>query len=195
MRTYLLVTWLSLPALGVAYHYGPGQDRLKLDEAARLVAVARAEIDDEDYERAAKSYAAALAQLPAGHKVAAWSLRLEKAKAQMLAQELPAAAGDLQSLVEEVEQDQQASEELRQQARLSLANAQFYMTWLLRLEGKTQAEWLPQAEAARQNYRLLAERAQDDPSRREKLEQDLEATIRLERMELEDLQGLPLPSQ
>src|SRR5262245_1013067 len=31
MRTILLLSWLAVPVAGVAYHYGPGQDRLLLD--------------------------------------------------------------------------------------------------------------------------------------------------------------------
>jgi hypothetical protein len=117
-------------------------------------------------------------------------LRLERAKAQMNAQELPSAARELESLVDELDGDASAPSQLKAEGRRALANSQFYMTWLLRLEGKTRAEWEPQIEAARQNYRLLAE---STDSATEK--QDLEAAIRLERLELEDLQGLPLPSQ
>jgi hypothetical protein len=67
----------------------------------------------------------------------------------------------------------------------------------MRLEGAPREEWEPEIEASRQNYKLLAE----DPAARgdEKLAklscENLESAIRLERMSLTDLQGLPLPSQ
>lgn len=190
MRTFLMLSWMALPVAGVAYHYGPGQDRLVLDEVARIVASADSAVADEDWRGAVDAYGEALAKLPEGNLDAARYIRLQRAKSQMNAQELPVAARDLEALVDELEGDSKASAEQKREARRALANSQFYMTWLLRLEGKTRAEWEPQIEAARQNYRLLAESDGDVASK-----QDLEAAIRLERIELEDLQGLPLPSE
>jgi hypothetical protein len=71
------------------------------------------------------------------------------------------------------------------------------MTWLMRLEGSPRTEWEPEIQAARQNYKLLAEDALalGDTSATERGREDLESAIKLERMELKDLQGLPLPSQ
>lgn len=197
MRTFLLLSWLALPVAGVAYHYGPGQDRLVLDDVARLVASAESAVADEDWAEAVKHYGEAIGKLPSDHAGTARHLRLERCKAQMNANELPTAARDLQSLVEEFDRDPTTSKELREEGRRTLANSQFYMTWLLRLEGKTRAEWEPQIEAARQNYRLLAESASSsgDATAQDDTREDLEAAIRLERLELEDLQGLPLPSQ
>ncbi len=52
-------------------------------------------------------------------------------------------------------------------------------------------------ETARQTLRLLAESPSSDESEEvaRKDKEDLEASVRLARMELSDLQGLPLPSQ
>ena len=47
------------------------------------------------------------------------------------------------------------------EAREAYANAQYYWTWLMRVEGYTREEWEPEVEVARQTYRLLAERADD----------------------------------
>jgi hypothetical protein len=67
----------------------------------------------------------------------------------------------------------------------------------MRLEGAPREEWEPEIEGARQTYKLLAgqaeERGQDELGAR--LRQDLESAIRLARMDLTELQGLPLPSQ
>jgi hypothetical protein len=79
-------------------------------------------------------------------------------------------------------------------ARQALARSQFYMTWLMRLEGLDREQWEPEIEAARQNWRLLAEQAKDDKVAVQH-RTDLEAAIKLERMEIEDLQGLPLPGE
>jgi hypothetical protein len=75
-----------------------------------------------------------------------------------------------------------------------LARAQFFTTWLMRLEGLDRKEWEPEIEAARQNWRLLAEHAAT-PAEKGRHQADLEAAVRLARIELEDLQGLPLPGE
>ena len=64
----------------------------------------------------------------------------------------------------------------------------------MRLEGAAAAEWTVQAEGARQHFRLLAEDGlKADPASARAHQDNLEATIRLERMDLTELQGLPLP--
>ncbi len=40
MRTLFLLGWLMVPVVFGAYHYGPGQDRLRLDDAARTLSEA-----------------------------------------------------------------------------------------------------------------------------------------------------------
>lgn len=67
----------------------------------------------------------------------------------------------------------------------------------MRLEGLSREEWEPHIESARQHYKLLAESASDEGTPQLVLQhqKDLESTIRLARMDLGDLQGLPLPSQ
>ena len=71
------------------------------------------------------------------------------------------------------------------------------MTWLMRLEGQPEEVWRPEADSAEQTYRLLAQQSSDqgDVKATRKIKEDLEATIKLARMELSELQGLPLPSQ
>ena len=83
------------------------------------------------------------------------------------------------------------------EARAAWANAQHYMTWRLRLEGAGEAEWMPVSEGARQTYRRLAEEAEarGDADLARLRREDLDTTIRLARMSLDELQGLPLPSQ
>ena len=97
-------------------------------------------------------------------------------KARMLASGLPDAREDLELLVEELSADPKADQELLAESRRSLARAQFYTTWLMRLEG------------------LLAEN-EKDAAKKEQHQADLEAAVRLARIEIEDLQGLPLPSE
>lgn len=216
MRKLLLFAWLLLPVAAGAYHFGPGQVDLRADRAAdsareadALAKEARriASLDGDEAARgtwaaAVEAYESALAALPPGRDAEGRVLRLELAKARMFVSELPEAHRDLTSLVEELESDRldtlpDSDAALLSEARAALANAQYYRTWLMRLEGAPREEWEPEIEASRQNYRLAAEDAaqRGDVEVAKLAEQDLEASVRLARMDLADLQGLPLPSQ
>lgn len=197
MNKALLGVWLALPLAAWAYHEGPGQDGMALDEVDRLMGEAHAAAVLEEWPQAVALYDEALAELPESYPAAAWRIRLERDKAKMLAAQLPAAHADLQTLVQELLEDGAAEPELLDEARAALASSQYYLTWLMRLEGLPREKWLPEIEAARQTHRLLAERAAErgDAAAAAKAREDLESAIRLERMELTELQGLPLPSQ
>lgn len=207
MRKLLLSLWLLVPVAGASYHFGPGQDRLLLDEAARLIAKAEEHATlasglsitgDEDGARgewalAEQAYEAALKSLPADRTAERRRLRLEHAKCRMFVSELPGANEELMTLVDELTDDAAADPDVLREARLAYANSQYYMTWLSRLEGAGREEWEPRIESARQTLKLLAEDARGDE--RIRIQEDLEASVRLARMELDELQGLPLPSQ
>ena len=197
MRKSLLVGWLLLPIGAWAYHEGPGQDRLVLDDAERCLRAADAAVAEEHWETAVAKYQEALSLLPAEPRRHVQQVRLELAKARMQASELPVARADLADLVAEMQAQTDADATVLAGARDALANSQYYMTWLMRLEGMPREKWEPEIEAARQTYALLAEQAQarGDDAAAHRHQQDLESSVRLARMELSDLQGLPLPSQ
>ena len=196
MRKLLLIVWLLIPVVAGAYHYGPGQERLFLDEAAYLIGKAEKHAEAGEHAEAASIYAEALDLLPVEKIQKAREIRLERAKAQMLSKQLPEARADLQTLLNELTEDKRANPKLTDEVRSTLANSQYYMTWLMRLEGRSREEWEPEIEASRQNYRLLAEKSKTDGDTKfERHQKDLESAIRLARLDLKDLQGLPLPSQ
>ena len=192
MRALFVAGWLMVPIGFGFWHFGPGQDRVKLDTAAELLRTAQKHAAAEEWAEAVAAYEKVLELLPEGQAEQRQRIRLEKAKAQMLCSQLPAAHDDLKALVEEL-QDGSADKELLADARSTLAQSQFYMTWLMRLEGQPEDVWGPEIEAARQTYRLLAEGSTG--AAKEKHTKDLEAAVRLARMDLGELQGLPLPSQ
>ena len=197
MRILLLSAWLLLVPVALAYHFGPGQTQQKLDATAKKLAEAQRLAAAEDRAAAVEAYSEALKLLPDGHADAARKIRLQRAKVQMLAKQLPEAHADLVSLVDELSGDAAADPNLLAEARSVLANSQYYLTWLMRLEGLPREVWEPEIESARQIYRHLAEHSQtrgDAAAAKTHLE-DLESTIRLARMDLSELQGLPLPSQ
>jgi hypothetical protein len=202
MRTAIVLVWLVVPLLVGAYHYGPGQQRMQWDDAAHFAATGDGQAQAGDHANAVRSYDAALAALPADATRARQRIRLERAKSQLLSQKLPEAHEDLTALVDELETEKLEAEEsvdaeLLSDARCALANTQYYMTWLMRLEGLPKDVWEPEIESARQTYRLIAERAEasDDAEAAQRGREDLESAIRLARMDLSDLQALPLASQ
>ena len=201
MRRLLIAGWLLLPVGAWAYHEGPGQDGVLLDQVDAELAAARAATEDEDWALAVEHYDAALKGLPGLDTPAlersARRIRLSAAKAKLAASDLIAARSELSGLVEELTPLESSEGAMLDEAREGLANAQYYYTWLMRLEGYPREEWEPEVEVARQSYRLLAERAStrgDEAAARTHME-DLESSIKLARLDLEELQGLPLPSQ
>lgn len=198
MRRILLVGWLVLPVGAWAYHEGPGQDRVALEATNSVLEAAYRAASGGDWKLAIREYEAALESLPkdpaAYDPRVAQRLQIELNKARMQSEGLIEARDELATLVEQLQADADADPTLLRDARQALARAQFYKTWLMRLEGLDRKVWEPEIEAARQNWRLLAERASSD-SEMTLHQEDLEAAVRLARMEMEDLQGLPLPSE
>jgi hypothetical protein len=195
MRKKLFITlWLLLPILALAFHYGPGQRRLAQDQVAAKIAAAQAAEKEGDWKAAVAAYTDALSLLPAGQTAARNKLQLAHANARMFSGDLPEAILELESLLTDMLKGNSSAGAVRE-VRGTLASAQYYAGWLMRLEGAAAAEWTLQTEQARQNFRLLAEQTRKDPALSLDYEKNLEATIRLERMDLSELQGLPLPKQ
>lgn len=198
MRNILIVGWLLLPIGAWAYHEGPGQDRVALEQSDAVIVAAHQAAAGGKWREAVQQYEKALASLPRDtdslDPKVTQRLQVELNKARMLASELPTAREELEMLVEHLDADPKSDPQIVRDARQALARSQFYTTWLMRLEGVNREEWEPEIEAARQNWRLLAEQA-GDPKVVARHQEDLEAAIRLERLEIEDLQGLPLPSE
>jgi len=190
-KTLLIAVWLLMAVALLAYHYGPGQARLALDNAAKKISAARACEAKEDWEGAFEAWTAALAATPKEATTTRQKLRLAQAKTRMYTGELPEAMFDLEALLTEVE-GAGAEKGFCDEVRGTLGGAQYYAAWLMRLEGAAADEWLIPAESARQHFRLLAEQA-DNQELADTFKKNLESAIRLTRMDLSELQGLPLP--
>src|SRR5688572_16462572 len=198
MRSALIVAWLLVPVIAGAVHfYGPGQKWKEQDALARTISEADSLLAKKSYEEAIAKYDLALQKLPPEKKDQIRRVRLAKNHALTYVGRLPEAHDDLASLLDEVSRDPKAASGLVDETRTALAATQHYMTWLLRLEGFPRAEWEPYIEGARQNYKLLADSAakKGDADRIRKMKEDLDSSIRLARLDLSDLQALPLPSQ
>lgn len=197
MRTLLIIGWLFAGLGGWIYHVGPGQAHLEMDQVNQLLKEARQLSANEQWPQAVTRFDEVLAELPGDRKVAARSVVLEKAKAQMMAAALPEARQTLESLLNEVRADESSDPRFLAEVQSTLANSQYYMTWLMRLEGLAEDEWKPEIESARQHYAQLVSEAEalGDEELALRAAEDLESSIRLARMDLAELQGLPLPSQ
>jgi hypothetical protein len=158
---------------------------------ARQIAAARALEVSENWQGAFDAWTAALAALPPEKSGPRHQVRLAQARARMFTGELPEAIQDLETLLTD-SQSAGGDAALAREVRATLAGAQYYAGWLMRLESAPADEWLLPVESARQHFRLLAEQA---PSGEQAaaFEKNLEATIRLARMDLSELEGLPLP--
>lgn len=197
MRRVLLSGWIMLLPLGGLYHLVAGSAHQEMDVIGVELSRARSLVRQEAWAAAVARYEKSLEALPDESTDLSRRIRLEMSQAKMNAARLPEAHSDLKTLLDELLEDETPDMALEQTVRESLANSQFYMTWLMRLEGLPVTEWEPEIESARQNYRMLAESAESDGNthQAERQRENLEATIRLARLDLTDLQGLPLPNQ
>jgi hypothetical protein len=194
MRKKLLVClWLLAPAVLLAYHYGPGQKGVAMDKVAGLMAQAGQAEAGEDWENAFELYGKTIAALPPGESVSRYKLRLAQARTRIQGGLLPEAMQDLENLLSDVQKDGAAAGLVRE-VRESLATSQYYAAWVMRLESATRDEWMPPVDQARQNFKLLAEQAPDKTKAADS-RKNLEAAIRLARMDLSELQALPLPKE
>ena len=194
MKIAFITLWLLVPLAFAAWHFGPGQNHLELDDAQTLIQRAEKSLANEEYSQAVKNWEGALGKLPKDKVTLGRQLQLEIAKAKMLDKKLPEAREELAELMLLLDEDPNANSQLRDETRAALANARYYMTYLMKLEGLPDSEWEPEIEAARQEFKLLAETASDSTLAKNSAN-DLEAAIRLARIDPAELHGLPLPNQ
>lgn len=193
MKKFLLIVWVVIGASILLWHFGPGQAYWQRARAAAAMARGLEFQKDKNHDQAAAHYAKALSILPVDDTDSRAKARIGLARAQIQTQGLSEARLDMEALLEELPANSDPA--LIRDARLTLAESQYYNTWLLRLEGAPREVWEPEIESARQIFRHAAESApQNDPAK-EQILRNLESTVRLARMELTELQGMPIPSQ
>ena len=197
MRILLIVGWLFVGLGGTIFHFGPGQQHLEVDKVNLVLNDARECVANEQWIDAVDKFNEVLADLPGDKVTESRSVILEKAKCQMMAAKLPETRETLEGLLDDVRNDETSDRKFTADVQSALANSQYYMTWLMRLEGMSEEEWKPEIEAARQHYTQLTIDAKElgDEELLSRSAEDLESSIRLARMDLSELQGLPLPSQ
>ena len=181
VKKLLVPSWLLVPVAVLALHYGPGQRYLAWDRAADVVRRAEAAVFAEDWDAAVSLYTRAIDLWPADDPAGRDRLEAHQAAARMARGEMIEGQEQLQKLLTRLEANPDQDPELRKTVSAELAAASYYTAWVMRLEGATAEEWKPEAEQARQQFRLLAERAAAGGDvEAEALAKNLEATVRLE---------------
>jgi hypothetical protein len=186
-------SWLLAPVALLAYHFGPGQTNLQRDEASAQIALAEKAESQDNWAAATQAYALALVKIPPSEVKLRSQVKLAHAKARMYSGEIIEAIAEMRGMLAE-NAPEGGDARISEEVRATLGAAEYYAAWLMRLEGAPADDWSVVADSARQNFRLLSEN-QADPAGGESIEyqENLEATIRLARMDLSELRGLPLP--
>ena len=193
-KNLLIFLWALAPVALLAFHFGPGQVGLAREEAKTSIQAALDFEAGEQWQQAIDSYNDALAALPDSETTKRHQLQLARANARIYVGELPEAMLAMEHLLNETAKS--SDSELESKVRSSLASAQYYTGWLMRLELAEKKEWKEPLEKARQNFRLLAEQtAKTDATASEDHQKNLEAVVRLARMDLSEVQALPLPKK
>lgn len=208
LNKLFLWIWIVLPFGLLAYHYGPGKISRELEQVEASVALAQSASELGQWDEAVEFYQTAI-QTISGLSHEAWSpLRLEVIRQQLSLAEansamqigkLPESIETLEELLAEAANAEQDKEQGRvaEEIRATLAKGQYYASWLMRLEGADEEEWKVENESARQHYKWLAEKSfeQGQIEAAKRYQKNLEAVVRLARMDLSELQGLPLPKE
>ena len=193
-KNLLIFLWVLAPVALLAYHYGPGQAGLAREEAKASIQAAMDFKAKEQWPQAIDAYNEALAALPQNETAKRHQLQLARANARIYVGELPEAMLEMEHLLDETVKG--SDNDLQNKVRSSLASAQYYTGWLMRLELAEKKEWMEPLEKARQNFRLLAEQTDKTNAKAsEDHQKNLEAVVRLARMDLSEVQALPLPKK
>jgi hypothetical protein len=121
---------------------------------------------------------------------------LARAKALTNAKQISESAnilGDILSYFNSKGVDDSLTDEVRN----NLAICQYYIAWHMRLEGMLRSDWFPELESSRQIFKYLAEKKRDSEDSELSLDfqKNLEAVIRMERMDLPTLRKMKLPKK
>ncbi len=170
-------------------------------------AVTATTLEEQAYANAAAAwklvadrYQAVQAVLGDAAPADARAIRWAHARANVRAGEIWTGIEDLEALVTELDDSGLDRSPLATASREELATAYYYGARLLRLSGMPAQEWRIESGKARQQFRYLAERAENqststgsDAAR--DAQKNLELVLNLEQSSLVELQGKPLPKE
>lgn len=193
MKRYLALLWLLLPLPVVVLHFTHGQAWLELDHARALVRQGEAAEKQGDMEAADAAYRAAAKHIATADPALKLRLDLNQMRTRFRMGEAVEAI-DLSEVLLNDPAFATMPDAFRDEARETAARIHYYAAWVMRLEGAKRDLWMEEAELARQNYRLLAEKSngQGGPAPQR---YDLESAVQLQRLSLTELMARPLPEE
>ncbi len=206
MYRMLLIFWLSLPVVVIAWHLGPGRYQLAADRAGTYIRAADAAKAKEKWLEVADDYARAATALPPQATTERRRLLLAAALGRITGGERQRGQDELQRLLDNMQADPDADEQLLAAVQHEMATTDYQTAWIMRLNGAPDDEWMPHVARAQQQFRQLAEAAQrqaleiEDPRNlyarphADVYKKNLEAAIYLEQMDLSRLKAIPLPA-
>lgn len=201
--------WGLVPVVAVALHLGPGQKLWAEDQAARLLRLAQRADDQatrlsaqDSSEEAGKKWAEASelytqvrGKLDESDRLRIWQVRLAEARVKVNSGEIVEGGEQLRTLLFEVTSAEKPDAALADEIRGEAASTAHATSWLMRLEGASREEWMEESEVARQHYRLLAEAALGKGMDAGVHKENLEAVIRFQNIEDEELKAMPPPKE
>ncbi len=194
MRKRLVIVWLAVLGLMLWFHYTRGPLLLAHEAAGKQIAAAQKAATEKQWADATVAYQKALAELPddAAHHTVRMQMMLEIDKSQVPQGHLIDAIRSLGDRLKHAEEERNVSLDVTTDMRRELASMHYYAGWLLRLQAAPAASWTTETQRARQMFKFLAEAGGNSG---EKDADNLEAAVRLERMDLAELSGKPLPQE
>ena len=192
MRKRLVIVWLAVLGLMLWFHYTRGQLLLAHEAAGAQIAAAQKAVAEKQWAVATVAYQKALADLPdnAAHRNVRMQLMLEIDKSQVPQGHLIDAIRSLGDRLRHAEEEAIVSRDVTADMRRELASMHYYAGWIQRLQGAPATSWTAETQKARQMFKYLAETG-GTPAQKDA--ENLEAAVRLERMDLAELRGKPLP--
>ncbi|MFO0826808.1 MAG: hypothetical protein U0572_01555 [Phycisphaerales bacterium] len=178
-----------------------------LSQAPDDDAKARAATEDEDrayaaaaeeWKRTADAFQHVQDALGGSSPEKARRVRWAHARAMVRSGEIWPGIGELESIVDELDDAGQSGSALARSSREELATAYYYGARLLRLSGMPAQEWRVESGKARQQFRYLAEQAIARGETKDAIDsyqRNVELVLNLEQASLVDIQGKPLPRE
>jgi hypothetical protein len=196
MKKYFVLLWLLLPLPLLVLHFGRGQQWLANDQAHALILQGQEAERVEDWKSADDLYRQAAAFVTNEQKDLKLRLDLARVRTAHRSGDAMAAIEGAESLLDDTAFTSMPVE-FRREAREVAARIHYYAAWVMRLEGASRDLWMEQAELARQNFRLLAEKESDQttPEYVKSQKENLESAIQLQRLGLTELMARPVPKE
>ena len=196
MKKYFVLLWLLLPLPLLVLHFGRGQQWLANDQAHALILRGQEAERVEDWKSADDLYRQAAAFVSHEQKDLKLRLDLARVRTAHRSGDAMAAIEGAESLLDDTTFTSMPVE-FRREAREVAARIHYYAAWVMRLEGASRDLWMEQAELARQNFRLLAEKESDQttPEYAKSQKENLESAIQLQRLGLTELMARPVPKE